>query len=95
MIYGIVRGNIVATFKTPKLERWKLLIVQPLSLEDQPQGGAILAVDAVGAGAGEKVLVVREGGSVNQIMGERKAPVQSAVVAIVDEIKVSRGRETK
>jgi ethanolamine utilization protein EutN len=56
-----VVGTGVATQKNKKLEGAKLLLVQPLTLDEQPKGSTLLDIDSVGAGVGEKVLVVIEG----------------------------------
>jgi ethanolamine utilization protein EutN len=90
MIYGIVKGTVIASYKNAKIESQKLMVVQPLSLEDIPQGNAILALDSVQAGVGDRVLVVGEGGSANQVINQKQAPVQSVIVAVVDEINVEK-----
>ena len=64
MLLARVTGTLVATQKHHKLEGAKLLFVQPLTLEDTPRGPELLAVDGVGAGVHEKVLIVLEGRSV-------------------------------
>jgi microcompartment protein CcmK/EutM len=79
-----VIGSVVATRKHPKLEGAKLLLAQPIDRDGQPQGGAQLAVDAVGAGVGELVLLVLEGRAAGAALGRRAAPVDAAIVAIVD-----------
>ena len=56
-----VVGTVVSTQKNKKFEGAKLLLVQPLNLDGTPRGGSLLAVDGVGAGVNEKVLVVLEG----------------------------------
>ncbi len=56
-----VVGTVVSTQKNRKLEGAKLLLVQPLSIDDAPRGVPLIAIDSVGAGIGEKVLVVIEG----------------------------------
>jgi microcompartment protein CcmK/EutM len=61
MQVGRVLGTLVATAKHRKLEGAKLLLVQPTTPDDQPRGAPLLAVDGVGAGIGERVLVVLEG----------------------------------
>ena len=88
MIYGMVKGTVVASYKNEKIKSHKLMIVQPLDLYDNPKGNAILALDSVQAGVGDKVLVVREGGSANQVIGKKQAPVQSVIVAVVDKINL-------
>lgn len=84
-----VVGTVVSTQKNPKLKGAKLLLVQPLSLDDQPRGTAILAIDSVGAGVGEKVLVVIEGKAAGDALGRKAAAVDAAVIGIVDAIDVT------
>ena len=81
-----VVGTVVATQKNRKLEGAKLLLVQPLTLEDEPRGVALLAIDSVGAGVGEKVLVVIEGKAAGDALGRKGAPVDAAIVGIIDRI---------
>ena len=86
MLLGRVIGNVVATQKDPKYEGGKLLVVQPISLEGTDDGDSIVAVDGVGAGAGETVLVVVEGRSTSIAMDRKLAPANAAIVGIVDHI---------
>jgi microcompartment protein CcmK/EutM len=81
-----VVGTVVSTQKNRKLEGAKLLLVQPLGLDDQPRGIALLAIDSVGAGVGEKVLVVIEGKAAGDALGRKAAAVDAAIVGIVDAI---------
>lgn len=83
---GRVTGVVVATHKHYKLEGRKLLLVQPLDLEDKPRGVAILAVDGVDAGEGDRVLVVQEGKSASMISERADSPLDTAVVAVVDAV---------
>ena len=66
-----VIGNVVATQKSRKFEGAKLLLVQPLNADDTPRGAALLAVDSVGAGVSEKVLVVLEGRAAGEALGKK------------------------
>ena len=86
MFLGRVVGNIVATQKEPKYRGKALLVVQPVSLEGEDDGIAVVAVDSVGAGPGETVLVVLEGRSTAIAMDRKLAPANAAIVAIVDHI---------
>ena len=86
MILARVTGTLVSTQKHGKLEGAKLLLVQPLTLEDTPRGGELLAVDGAGAGVGEKVLIVLEGRSASDAIGMKAAPVDAAIVGIVDTV---------
>lgn len=76
----------MATQKHGAFEGSKLLLVQPLTLEDAPRGPVILAVDGVGAGVHEKVLIVLEGRAAGAAIGRQGAPVDAAIVGIVDRV---------
>jgi ethanolamine utilization protein EutN len=82
-----VVGTVVATQKHRKFEGAKLLLVQPLNLDDTPRGVALLAVDSVGAGVHEKVLVVLEGRAAGEALGRKAAPVDAAIVGIIDHVE--------
>ena len=81
-----VVGTVVSTQKNKKLEGAKLMLVQPLTLEDTPRGTALMAIDSVGAGIGEKVLVVIEGKAAGDALGKKAAAVDAAIIGIVDEV---------
>jgi microcompartment protein CcmK/EutM len=83
-----VVGTVVATQKHRKFEGAKLLLVQPLTLDDAPRGGVLLAVDSVGAGVNEKVLVVIEGRAAAEAVGRKGTPVDAAIIGIVDRVDV-------
>ena len=83
-----VVGTVVATHKHRKFEGAKLLLVQPVGLDDQPRGPTLLAVDSVGAGVHEKVLVVIEGRAAGETLGRKGAPVDAAIVGIIDSVDV-------
>ncbi|HEX4348544.1 MAG TPA: EutN/CcmL family microcompartment protein [Vicinamibacterales bacterium] len=83
-----VIGNVVATQKHPKFEGAKLMLVQPLNADDSPRGNALLAVDGVGAGVHEKVLVVLEGRAAAETLGRKGAPVDAAIVGIIDQVDI-------
>jgi ethanolamine utilization protein EutN len=91
MLLARVTGTLVATQKNQKLEGAKLLLVQPLTLEDTPRGPELLAVDGVGAGVHEKVLIVLEGRAraASDAIGKKMAPVDAAIVGIVDRVDLS------
>jgi len=83
-----VIGTLVSTQKHRKFEGAKLLLVQPLNPDDSPRGTALLAVDGVGAGVHEKVLVVLEGRAAGEALGRKAAPGDAAVVGIVDTMSL-------
>jgi microcompartment protein CcmK/EutM len=82
-----VVGTVVSTQKNRKLEGAKLLLVQPLTLDGTPLGVALLAIDSVGAGVGETVLVVIEGKAAGDALGRKAAAVDAAIVGIVDRVE--------
>ena len=90
MVLAKVKGNVVSTQKNTHLKGHKLLIVHPVDLNKKYIGKKdIVALDFVDAGIGDIVLLVQEGKAVQQILGHRKAPVHSVIVAIVDSIDVN------
>jgi ethanolamine utilization protein EutN len=88
MLIGRVVGHVVATRKHGTFEGAKLLLVQPLNLDASPKGASVLAVDGVGAGVAERVLLVVEGRAAGEVIGRKGAPVDAAVVGIVDRVDV-------
>jgi microcompartment protein CcmK/EutM len=89
MLLARVTGTVVATQKHRKLEGAKLLLVQPLTLDDTARGAELLAVDGVGAGVHEKVLIVLEGRAAGDAIGQKVAPVDAAIVGIVDRVDLT------
>jgi len=83
-----VIGTVVSTQKHRKFEGAKLLLVQPLNPDESPRGAALLAVDGVGAGVDEKVLIVLEGRAAGEALGRKAAPVDAAIVGIVDTVSL-------
>jgi ethanolamine utilization protein EutN len=91
MLICRVVGNLVATQKNRKLEGAKLMLVQPVDLEDKPTGATFLAIDSVSAGIGEKVLVVIEGKAAGQALGRKAAAVDAAIVGVIDAVELVPG----
>ncbi|RLE21809.1 MAG: hypothetical protein DRJ65_15250 [Acidobacteria bacterium] len=86
MIIGRVSGQIVMTINHNAYDGRKLLIVDRLGPDHEPSGGYVIAIDTVGAGPGETVLINDEGGGAQQVLGCPGAPIRSVVVGIIDEI---------
>ncbi len=86
MQIGRVVGSVVSTQKHKKFEGAKLLLVQPLNPDESPRGTALLAIDGVGAGVSEKVLVVLEGRAAGEALGKKGAPIDAAIIGIIDQI---------
>ena len=87
MILARIAGTVVSTKKDPRLEGKKLLVVKPVSPEGADEAGYLIAVDTVGAGAGETVLVV-SGSSARMADQCKDRPVDAAIVGIVDTVKL-------
>ena len=81
-----VIGTMVSTQKHRKFEGAKLLMVQPVNPDDSPRGHALIAVDGVGAGVDERVLIVIEGRAAGEALGKKGAPVDAAIIGIVDRV---------
>ena len=88
MLIGRVIGNLVATQKNERLEGAKLLLVQPLALDGAAQGNAVLAIDGVDAGVGDRVLLVQEGKAAQMVLGRGVAAVDAAVIGVVDALEL-------
>ena len=69
-----------------KLDGAKLLLVQPVTPDDEPRGAPLLTIDSVGAGVGEHVLIVIEGKAAGQALGRKAAPVDAAIIGIIDQV---------
>jgi len=80
-----VIGTATATIKHPSLTGWKLLLVQALAADgESPDGDPMLAVDALGAGSGQRVLVTSDGRSTRELIGDDRTPVRWTVLGICD-----------
>ena len=88
MILGRVVGPLVATQKHRKFDGSALLLVQPLGEGDAPRGPVLLAVDTVGAGVHEKVLLVLDGRAAGDAMQKKGTPVDAAIVGIIDHVDI-------
>lgn len=86
MILGRVCGTVVSTVEHPFYQGKKQLIVRYCTPNGEFDGDKyVVAVDLVGAGVGETVVVEDEGNSARQLMGTPNAPIRSVIVGIVDE----------
>jgi microcompartment protein CcmK/EutM len=93
MLLARVVGNVVSTHKSDKLVGTKLLIIEPVDFAQQKaEGKQLVAIDSVGAGIGEVVLVV-QGSSARLTDTTKDAPVDATIMAIVDYIELE-GRRT-
>ncbi|HWR08468.1 EutN/CcmL family microcompartment protein [Sporomusa sp.] len=89
MWVGKIIGTLVATPKDDSLTGSKLLIVQPVRFGNRPAGNPLVAVDTIGAGTGETVLVV-DGSSARHVTGNPQAAVDAAIIGIIDNIEINK-----
>ncbi len=94
MIVGTVVGTVVAPVQHPFYDGKPLLLVRAENPIDLTPGseGILLAADRVGAGIGERVLVMKEGSSARTLYGDDRAPVRTVIVGVIDEIEVAGAR---
>jgi len=89
MVIGKVVGTIVTTISHAHYKHRRLLVVQPLSLEDGDTSGDFVALDNSQAGIGDTVLVLREGSGARQVLNNKDACVISVIVGIVDSVSIA------
>lgn len=88
MYLGKVIGNVVSTNKSIKLTGLKLLLIQQIDVSTMKAGGnPVIAIDSVGAGTGEVVMVVT-GGSARQVDEANGKPVDATIIGIIDTVEV-------
>ena len=88
MLLARVMGTVVATRKDERLLGKKLLVCRPVNPQGEAEGAYFVAVDTVGAGFHEMVLVV-SGSSARMAAGFKESPLDSAIVGIVDEVEMN------
>jgi microcompartment protein CcmK/EutM len=88
MFLGQVSGEITSTINHRGYDRQRLLIVDRLDPAGKLSGGYLIAVAAVEAGVGDRVLVLDEGSGARQILNSKDAPIRSMVVGIVDSVDI-------
>lgn len=89
MIIAKVVGTVVTTVSHAAFKNRRLLVVQPLSLDEGDDSGDFVALDNSQAGIGDTVLVIREGSGARQVMNNKDACVISVIVGIVDSVYIA------
>jgi microcompartment protein CcmK/EutM len=87
MILGRVIGSITSTINHPFYDSKKLLVVEKTDAAGSALADYLIAVDTVGSGVGERVLVLDEGNGARQVVGSSDAPVRSVIVGIIDHVE--------
>ena len=86
MLKAVVIGRATSTVKHESMTGQKLLIVQPQQKDGGPEGDPLIAMDGVGAGVGEQVIITSDGRNARQILGAEATPVRWSIIGIKDEI---------
>lgn len=89
MIIGTVKGDIVSTIQHPFYDGKRMLVVEKEDASGKPSGYIVAIDGGVGAGVGDRVMIVDEGNSARQIVGDKNAPLRSIIVGVVDQIEIS------
>ena len=89
MILARVTGSVVSTIHHSVVDGRKLLLAERLDEEGKSTGGYVIALDGIGAGQGEIVLILDEGNGARQVLEDDRAPVRSIVVGIVDAVELA------
>src|ERR1700687_3361025 len=88
MLIAHVIGELISTHKHESHVGRKALIVQPLDLDGSKRGDPVIALDAVDAGVGDRVLLVTEGFSAMTSVGRPQSPIDMAVLGVIDSIEL-------
>jgi ethanolamine utilization protein EutN len=80
-----VEGHVTATKKHPSFQGWRLLVCQPIDADGRPEGGPIVALDSLGAGLHDQVVVSTDGSAARAAVGDPISPARMLIVAITDE----------
>ena len=88
MQLATIVGQATATVKHASMAGWKLLVAQPLTADEKPDGEPILVIDNLGAGLDDRVIVCNDGAGTRKLMDSKNSPVRWFVMGICD-----RGRE--
>jgi microcompartment protein CcmK/EutM len=89
MVLARIKGNVVSTEKHPHYRGYKILVAEVVGPRGEAKGKSVLALDGVQAGVGDLVLLVDEGGSARQVLGDAEAmTVRTAVAGIVDRVDI-------
>ncbi|HON07359.1 MAG TPA: EutN/CcmL family microcompartment protein [Verrucomicrobiota bacterium] len=85
MLLARVEGSVVAVRKHPSLEGWRLIICQPINKTGEPESVPQIAIDPLGAGMHQKVIISSDGAAARKTVGDEFSPVRWMIIGIVDE----------
>jgi ethanolamine utilization protein EutN len=82
-----VIGHATSTIKHASLQGWRMLIVQPLDAREEPDGVPIIALDALGSGRGDRVVISSDGKAAREMTGADDSPARWSIVGVADHLK--------
>lgn len=86
MLLARVEGNLTATRKHPSFEGWRLVVCQPISRDGAPEGTPQVAIDSLGAGMHQRVVISSDGAAARKAVGDDRSPVRWIIIGLVDEV---------
>jgi microcompartment protein CcmK/EutM len=86
MYLARVEGNLTATRKHPSFEGWRFVICQPTDVAGNPEGVPQIAIDSLGAGLHQSVIISSDGAAARKAVGDERSPVRWMVIGIVDQL---------
>jgi microcompartment protein CcmK/EutM len=85
MLLARVEGNVVATRKHPSFEGWRLVICQPINRAGHAEAAPLVAIDSLGAGLRQRVIISSDGAAARHAVGDPKSPARWMIIGILDE----------
>ncbi|HMO63740.1 MAG TPA: EutN/CcmL family microcompartment protein [Verrucomicrobiota bacterium] len=86
MLLARVEGNLTATRKHPSFEGWRLVVCQPIARDGVPEGTPQVAIDALGAGMHQRVVISSDGAAARRAVGDERSPARWIIIGLVDEV---------
>lgn len=86
MLLARVEGNLTATRKHPSFEGWRLVVCQPIARDGSPEGTPQVAIDALGAGMHQRVVISSDGAAARKAVGDERSPARWIITGLVDEV---------
>jgi microcompartment protein CcmK/EutM len=85
MLLARVEGNVTATRKHPSFEGWRLIICQPINRAGEALAAPLVALDSLGAGMRQRVMISSDGAAARNAVGDQKSPARWMIIGILDE----------
>lgn len=86
MLLARVEGHLTATRKHPSFEGWRLVVCQPIDRDGRAEGVPQVAIDSLGAGMHQRVIISSDGAAARKAVGDERSPARWMIVGVVDEV---------